>query len=120
MQVDTEARTRAARLLAAAQALESAGSAPLATDSLGLSSRAADMIAWRLNSGSEMQRALQWQERLQGVLLPKSAAAQAALEATVEALLTAALCAPSRKALAEVRIRFACCCTSLMFARQLA
>ena len=98
--VDTEVRTRAGRLLAATQAVRDGAQ----HQGVAVTQRAQDLIAWRLsNSSSEMERALAWQDAMSGVLLPKAFAALAALEGTVDALLTAALCAPSRRALAEVR-----------------
>jgi hypothetical protein len=104
--VDTEVRTRASALLSAARAVSDG-----APHDTSLPQRTLDVVAWRLNSGQgEVERVTAWERNLAGVLLPKALAALAALEGTVDALLTAALCAPSRKALAEVRCPALCHC----------
>ena len=111
--IDTEVRTRANSLLRAAGAVSGDGAT---SAEAGLHQRTLDVVAWRLNSSSAaMDRTVAWQQQLNGVLLPKAFAAMAALERTVNSLLTAALCATSFKALAEVRLlacldQFVCAC----------
>lgn len=97
MRVDAECRNRGSALLAAVQSISN-GDAPAAG---GLTQTALDLIAWRLDSAREMERALEWRSTLEGVLLPQAFEALSSLGDLVDSVILSALCAPCRDALRE-------------------